>query len=147
MSVRVQEAGFDVGLEFSRFTQGRTDIGGIAMFVGLVRSENGEVSAMTLDHYPGMTERQLEAIEAEARNRWALDDALIVHRVGRMLPGEGIVLVLTASAHRKDSLEACQFLIDWLKTKAPFWKFEEGPQGGQWVDAKESDEDAARRWT
>jgi molybdopterin synthase catalytic subunit len=146
MAVRVQEADFDVGEEFSRFTEGRTDLGGVALFVGLVRGEAGSVSAMTLEHYPGMTERQLEAIEAEARQRWKLDEALIVHRVGRLIPGDRIVLVMTASAHRKDSLEACQFLIDWLKTKAPFWKFEEGPEGGKWVDAKESDEDAARKW-
>lgn len=146
MAVRVQEADFDVGLEFARFTKGRIDLGGVGMFVGLVRGDADTVSAMTLEHYPGMTERQLEAIEAEARARWKLDDALIVHRVGRMLPGDRIVLVMTGSAHRKDSLEACQFLIDWLKTKAPFWKFEEGPGGGHWVDAKEADDAAAKRW-
>ncbi|MBF0268719.1 MAG: molybdenum cofactor biosynthesis protein MoaE [Alphaproteobacteria bacterium] len=146
MAVRVQEADFDVGVEFARFTQGRTDLGGVALFAGLVRGDAGTVSAMTLEHYPGMTERQLEAIEAEARKRWKLDDALIVHRVGRLLPGDRIVLVMTASAHRKDSLEACHFLIDWLKTKAPFWKFEEGAAGGKWVDAKETDEAAAKKW-
>ncbi|MBI5120002.1 MAG: molybdenum cofactor biosynthesis protein MoaE [Rhodospirillales bacterium] len=146
MAVRVQEEDFDVGLEFARFTEGRVDLGGVALFVGLVRGDGQTVSAMTLEHYPGMTERQLEAIEAEARARWKLDDALIVHRVGRMKPGDRIVLVMTGSAHRKDSLEACQFLIDWLKTKAPFWKFEEGQGGGKWVDAKESDDEAAKRW-
>jgi molybdopterin synthase catalytic subunit len=147
MAVRVQEADFDVGAEFARFTNGRTDIGGVALFAGLVRAEAGGVTAMTLEHYPGMTERELSAIEAEARRRWKLDDVLIVHRVGRMLPGERIVLVMAASAHRKDSLEACQFLIDWLKTKAPFWKLEEGADGkGKWVDAKESDNEAASRW-
>ncbi|TAN54816.1 MAG: molybdenum cofactor biosynthesis protein MoaE [Rhodospirillales bacterium] len=146
MTVRVQEQDFDVGAEFVRFTQGRTDLGGVAMFVGLVRDDRGSVTAMTLEHYPGMSQRQLDAIETEARNRWTLDDVLIVHRVGRLLPGERIVLVMTSAAHRKDSLEACQFLIDWLKTKAPFWKFEEGPDGSKWVEAKETDDVAAKRW-
>ncbi|MBF0167353.1 MAG: molybdenum cofactor biosynthesis protein MoaE [Alphaproteobacteria bacterium] len=146
MVVRVQAEDFDVGQEFARFTQGRTDLGGVALFAGLVRADQGSVTAMTLEHYPGMTERQLEAIEAEARARWPLDDALIVHRVGRLLPGDRIVLVMTASAHRQASLDACHFLIDWLKTKAPFWKFEEGSSGGKWVDAKETDDEAASRW-
>lgn len=146
MAVRVQEADFDLGLEFARFTEGRADMGGVGLFVGLVRGEKDSVAAMTLEHYPGMTERELAKIEAEARKRWRLDDALIIHRVGRMVPGDRIVLVMTGSAHRKDALEACAFLIDWLKTRAPFWKFEEGPDGGEWVDAKESDDEAAKRW-
>jgi molybdopterin synthase catalytic subunit len=101
---------------------------------------------MTLEHYPGMTERQLAALEAEARRRWDLLDCLIVHRVGRMLPAEPIVLVATASAHRREALDACAFLIDWLKTKAPFWKLEETPEGERWVEARANDDAAAGRW-
>src|SRR6478735_9637492 len=121
--VRVQAEPFDAGSELARLGHGRTDIGAVASFVGLVRDEHGgePVTAMTLEHYPGMTERQLERIEAEAQRRWPLQASLIVHRVGRMLPGEPIVLVATASAHRHAALEACAFLIDWLKTAAPFW--------------------------
>jgi molybdopterin synthase catalytic subunit len=111
-----------------------------------VREMGNGPSAMTLEHYPGMTERQLEAIEAEARRRWPLLDSLVIHRVGRMLPGEAIVLVATASTHRAAALEACAFLIDWLKTRAPFWKLEETPSGERWVEARESDEAAAARW-
>lgn len=101
---------------------------------------------MTLEHYPGMTERQLAAIEAEARGRWPLEDCLIIHRHGRLEPGDRIVLVLTASAHREAAFQACQFLIDWLKTKAPFWKLEETSDGGQWVEARSSDDELAARW-
>jgi molybdopterin synthase catalytic subunit len=147
--IRVQAEDFDVGAEFAKFTEGRTDIGGVALFVGLVRDAlaDGEtVKSMTLEHYPGMTERQLEAIEAEARKRWVLDDALVIHRYGRLTPGDRIVLVMTASAHRQAALESCQFLIDWLKTKAPFWKLEETPKGGQWVEAKDCDDSAAKKW-
>lgn len=146
--IRVQAEPFDVSAELARFGRGRTDVGAIATFVGLVRDEHGgeAVAAMTLEHYPGMTERELEAIEAEARRRWPLQDSLVVHRYGRMLPGEPIVLVATAAAHRHAALEACAFLIDWLKTKAPFWKLEETPSGERWVAARESDEAAAARW-
>lgn len=146
--VRVQAAPFDPGQELARFAAGRTDIGAVASFTGLVRDHHdGEpVLAMTLEHYPGMTERELEGIEAEARRRWPLDDCLVVHRYGRMLPGEPIVLVVTASGHRAAALEACAFLMDWLKTKAPFWKLEETPSGERWVDARESDDTAAARW-
>lgn len=144
--IRVQEEDFDVGAEFARLTDGRTDVGGVASFVGIVRDAAGAVNAMTLEHYPGMTERELEKIEAEARRRWPLQDILIVHRYGRLEPGERIVLVLTASEHRNAALESCQFLIDWLKTKAPFWKLEEGESGGTWVEARQSDDDAAERW-
>jgi molybdopterin synthase catalytic subunit len=146
--VRVQAEPFDVGIELSRFGEGRPEIGAVASFVGLVRDEHGgaPVSAMTLEHYPGMTERQLRRLEAEAHDRWPLLDSLIVHRVGRMLPGEPIVLVATASAHRHAALEACAFLIDWLKTAAPFWKLEETPSGERWVEARAADDVAARRW-
>ena len=149
MSVRVQREPFDLGAELAALTEGNHAIGGLASFVGLVRdfSEGAQLSAMTLEHYPGMTEKMLERIEAEANQRWPLDASLIVHRYGRMEPGEGIVLVACASAHRQAALEACQFLIDWLKTKAPFWKVEEDEAGaGRWVDARESDDAAAARW-
>jgi len=147
--IRVQAEDFDVGLEIARLTDGKTSIGGIGCFVGLVRDiAAGEaVSAMTLEHYPGMTERQLEKIEAEARERWPLDDVLVVHRYGRLEPGDRIVLVVTASAHREAALESCHFLIDWLKTKAPFWKLEETGSGEKWVAARDEDDDAAERWS
>lgn len=146
--VRVQAELFDVGVELARFTAGRTDIGAVASFTGLVRDRHdGEiVTAMTLEHYPGITERELKRIEAEARARWPLDDSLVIHRYGRMLPGEPIVLVLTASAHRAAAFEACAFLMDWLKTRAPFWKLEETPEGERWVEARASDDEAAARW-
>jgi molybdopterin synthase catalytic subunit len=147
--VRVQPEPFDPAAELAAFARGRTDVGGIATFLGLVRDEYGgeRVSAMTLEHYPGMTERKLAEIEAEARARWPdLQDALIIHRHGRMLPGEPIVLVATASAHRQAALDACAFLIDWLKTKAPFWKLEETGGNERWVEARASDDQAAARW-
>ena len=146
--IRVQADPFDIGAEIAAFTAGRTDIGAVATFLGLVRDLQGDtsVSAMTLEHYPGMTERQLEAIATEARRRWTLQDCLVIHRYGRMLPGEPIVLVATASAHRAAALESCAFLIDWLKTKAPFWKLEETGAGAQWVEARASDDAAAERW-
>jgi len=146
--VRVQAEQFDPGEELSRFARGRTDIGAVASFTGLVRdTHNGEpVLAMTLEHYPGMTERELERIEAEAKSRWRLDDSLVIHRYGRMLPGEPIVLVATAASHRAAALDACAFLMDWLKTRAPFWKLEETPSGAHWVEARESDDVAAARW-
>ena len=149
MTVKVQSEDFDVGAELAAMTGGKTGIGGVTLFVGLVRDMAGgeSVSAMTLEHYPGMTERQLEAIEAEARERWPLDDALIIHRYGRLEPGDRIVLVATASAHREAAFESCHFLIDWLKTKAPFWKMEATPEGERWVEAKDSDDKAAARWT
>jgi len=146
--IRVQEQDFDPGSELARL-EGGTEVGGVACFVGLVPDRAGAqpVSAMTLEHYPGMTERKLAEIEAEARSRWPLIDCLIIHRVGRLLPGERIVLVATAAGHRRDALEACQFLIDWLKTKAPFWKSEESPDGNRhWVEARASDDTAAERW-
>ena len=146
--VRVQEAPFDVGAELASLTCGRTDIGGLASFVGLVRDLAGErpITAMTLEHYPGMTEKKLGEIEAEANRRWSLQASLIVHRYGRMLPGEPIVLVATAAPHRAAALEACTFLIDWLKTEAPFWKLEENPDDSRWVEARTSDDQAAARW-
>jgi molybdopterin synthase catalytic subunit len=144
----VQEKSFDVGVELARLKGDRTDIGGTAVFVGSVRdlSDGTQILAMTLEHYPGMTEKALADIETEARARWPLKDALIIHRYGTLQPGDDIVLVITCSAHRDAAFEACQFLMDWLKTKAPFWKLEAGPQGVHWVESKEKDDAAAKRW-
>ena len=148
MAVRVQEADFDVAAEMAALSEGRSDVGGVASFVGLVRDIAGgtAVTAMTLEHYPGMTERQLEEIEAEARSRWPLLEVRIVHRVGRLEPGDRIMFCGAASAHRGAALEACAFLMDWLKTKAPFWKREETPEGERWVEARAEDDEAASRW-
>ncbi len=146
--IRVQREDFDISTEIDRLVSGNHRVGGVASFIGLVRDMAGgeTVGAMTLEHYPGMTEKKLAEIEAEARRRWPLEAALIIHRYGRLEPGDRIVLVVTASSHRGAALESCQFLIDWLKTKAPFWKLEETATGGKWVDARDSDDDAARRW-
>ena len=146
--IKVQREDFDVGAEIGRLTEGNAQIGGLACFVGLVRdiAENKKITAMTLEHYPGMTERQLEKLEVEARQRWPLQEVLIIHRYGRLEPGDRIVLVATASAHRDDSLESCHFLIDWLKTKAPFWKLETTENGTKWVASRDDDEVAAERW-
>ena len=151
--IRVQRDDFDVAAETRRLVGENTSIGGVVTFVGLVREGEGDqrISAMTLEHHPSMTEKMLRRIEAEAHQRWPLDASLIVHRVGRMVPGDRIVLVITASAHRQAAFEACEFLIDWLKTKAPFWKLEEGvtdaSQEGKWVESRESDTEAAARWS
>lgn len=149
MSVRIQEPDFDVGAEVRGLVQGRTDIGAIVTFTGTVRGgdETAEITDMTLEHYPGMTEAELERIEAEAANRWPLEASLIVHRFGRLLPGDNIVLVVTASRHRHAAFEAAAFLMDYLKTRAPFWKKETRSDGsGGWVDARETDDDALTRW-
>ena len=147
--IRVQQEPFDAGAELEKLKAGKANIGGTVLFVGTVRDVSGgaDVRAMTLEHYPGMTEQALQAIEAEARARWPLDETLIIHRYGRLEPGDDIVLVIAASAHREAAFEACHFLIDWLKTKAPFWKLEEGAEGPRWVESKDSDDDAAERWT
>ena len=164
--IKVQHEDFDIGAEIEALRTGNTAIGGIASFVGTVRDLGGDlpapgqagetpvtvqaggkpVTAMTLEHYPGMTERELERIEQEANERWPLEASLIIHRYGRLELGDQIVLVVTASAHRQAALESCAFLIDWLKTKAPFWKKEETPAGENWVDARDSDDAAAARW-
>ncbi|EWY41124.1 molybdenum cofactor biosynthesis protein MoaE [Skermanella stibiiresistens SB22] len=146
MAIRVQREDFDVGAELAALTENNHGIGGVTSFVGLVREMGGGPSAMTLEHYPGMTERQLAEIEAEASRRWKLDATLIIHRYGRLEPGDRIVLVATASAHREAAFESCHFLIDWLKTRAPFWKLEETAKGSHWVEAKEGDDIAASRW-
>lgn len=147
--IRVQEQAFDVGHEINAIKSGKTRIGGTAVFVGTVRDINdgADVSALTLEHYPGMTEKALADIEAEARSRWVLDDVLIVHRHGRMEPGDDIVLVICCSEHRDNAFDACRFLMDFLKTRAPFWKLEDGRGAQTWVDARESDDAAAKRWS
>ena len=147
--IRVQREDFDIGKELEALAEGNHQVGGVASFVGLVREMGGpeRISALTLEHYPGMTEKKLAEIEAEAQRRWPLQASLIIHRYGRLEPGERIVLVATASPHRQAALEACAFLIDWLKTKAPFWKLEETAAGPQWVEARDSDDEAAARWT
>lgn len=145
-TVRVQEAHFDLGAESAALTSGRSDVGGLASFVGICRADDG-LAAMTLEHYPAMTEAAIARIAAEAERRWPLTGCTVIHRVGRMLPGDPIVLVLTASAHRAAALESCAFLIDWLKTRAPFWKREEFADGTErWVEAKAEDDQAAERW-
>lgn len=148
MTVRVQTADFDVGAELAALRAGDARVGALVNFVGLVRdiSEGQAVSTLTLEHYPGMTEKALQAIVDEARQRWALYDALVIHRVGPLLPCEQIVLVAVSSAHRGEAFAACEFIMDYLKTKAPFWKREETPEGARWVDAREADESAAKRW-
>jgi molybdopterin synthase catalytic subunit len=149
VTVRVQEADFDLGAEVARLTAGRTDIGAVVTFTGTVRAENtgASIAGMTLEHYPGMTERELERVEAEAAGRWPLQASLIVHRIGALRPGDNIVLVVTASAHREAAFEAAAFLMDYLKTRAPFWKKEVGSEGKErWVEARDSDERAAQRW-
>ncbi len=146
--IRVQSEAFDVGHEYSRLKQQRTDIGGFAIFVGAVRdlSHGESVVAMELEHYPGMTEKALAEIEEEARTRWPLQDSVIVHRHGKLKPGDDIVLVITAAEHRADAFAACNFLMDWLKTRAPFWKLESDQTTSRWVEAKDSDDAAAARW-
>jgi molybdopterin synthase catalytic subunit len=146
--IRVQVEDFDVGRELEKLSDGNLDVGGVSCFVGLVRDMAGDktVKTMTLEHYPAMTEKALAEIEAEALGRWPLADTLIIHRYGQLAPGDRIVMVAAASAHREAAIEAAHFLIDWLKTKAPFWKLEETPDGGQWVDARSTDDSAAERW-
>lgn len=144
--VRVQAEPFDLGAEASLLSAGRDDVGGLASFVGICRGDDG-LSAMVLEHYPGMTERAIGKIAREACARWPLTGCTVVHRHGRLVPGDPIVLVLTASAHRIAALESCAFLIDWLKTRAPFWKREEFADGRErWVEAKAEDDEAAARW-
>ena len=148
MSVRVQTEDFDVSQEMLVLRQKNPKVGAVASFVGVVRDLNDgdEVSALTLEHYPGMTERSLEEIVSEAKSRWNIYDALIIHRVGTLLPLDQIVLVLVTSAHRGESFKACEFLMDYLKTRAPFWKKEQTSSGERWVDARTTDSVAAMRW-
>ena len=147
--IKVQREDFDVGAELAALSAGRGEVGAVASFIGLVRdvAGPGEPSAMTLEHYPGMTEKQLGELEAEALARWPLDRVLIIHRHGRLLPGDRIVLCAATSSHREAAFDACAFLMDWLKTKAPFWKLEEVGGQSNWVAAKDTDEAAAAKWT
>ena len=146
--IKVQRENFDVGAELATLYADRQNVGAVASFIGLVRdvAGPGELSAMTLEHYPGMTEKQLQQLEADALQRWPLDRVLIIHRHGRLLPGDQIVLCATTSAHREAAFAACTFLMDWLKTKAPFWKLEEGGGKTEWVEAKDADDEAAAKW-
>lgn len=146
--VRVQEGDFDTGRELDAMTRGRDDVGAQASFVGLVRASNegDAVSAMTLEHYPAMTRKALEDICGEAASRWKVIDTLVIHRVGRLVPGDRIVLVGVTGAHRGEAFAACEFIMDYLKTRAPFWKQEETPAGARWVEARSSDDEAAARW-
>ena len=146
--VRVQTADFDVGAEIARLRAGNASIGAVASFIGVCRDLNDgdRVADMVLEHYPGMTERALERIAADARARWDLIDILVVHRVGRMLPTDQIVLVVVTGGHRGEAFAACEFLMDYLKTKAPFWKKEQTPDGSRWVEARADDDAAAERW-
>ena len=146
MAVRVQAEPFDYGAECAGFAAAATGAGAVVTFAGLVRDEGGRLSAMEIEHYPGMTERALAGIEAQARARWALTDALIIHRHGPLRPGEIIMMVATAARHRADAFAAAEFLMDYLKSRAPFWKKEHGPDGPAWVAAKDEDEAALGRW-
>ena len=149
MTVRVQTADFDAGAEMASLRRGNAKVGAVACFVGVVRdlNEGDAVARMTLEHYPGMTERALEQIVAEAKQRWDIYDATVVHRVGTLEPTDQIVLVAVSSAHRGEAFQACEFLMDYLKTRAPFWKKEQTPGGSRWVDARSSDDKAAERWS
>lgn len=146
--VRVQEDDFDVGAELAALRRRHRQIGALASFVGVVRevNEGAQVAEMCLEHYPGMTERALEAIVGEARERWPLIDATVIHRVGRLLPADQIVLVAVAAAHRGEAFAACEFIMDYLKTRAPFWKREATPDGSRWIEGRATDDLAAERW-
>ena len=146
--MRVQTEDFDAGAEMARLRAADARVGAVAAFVGTVRDMNDatQVSTLTLEHYPGMTEKALEAIVAEARQRFDIYDALVIHRVGTLRPTDQIVLVVVTSAHRGDAFDACRFLMDYLKTRAPFWKKEQTPDGPRWVEARASDDEAAARW-
>lgn len=148
MTVRIQTADFDVATEIAALRRGDSRVGAVASFIGIVRdvNEGDAVSNMTLEHYPGMTEKAIAAIVDEARARWRVLDALVIHRVGTLRPADQIVLVVVASEHRGDAFAACEFIMDYLKTRAPFWKKENTPAGARWVEARASDDAAADRW-
>jgi len=148
MPVRVQTGDFDIGEEIARLRVGDRGVGAIASFIGTVRDVNDAttITGLTLEHYPGMTEAALDEIVVEARQRFDIRDALVVHRVGALVPGDQIVLVVVTGAHRGAAFDACEFVMDWLKTRAPFWKKERLPDGERWVEARASDDEAAQRW-
>jgi molybdopterin synthase catalytic subunit len=149
VTIRIQQADFDIAREMAALTEGRTDIGAVVSFFGICRGdEDGEtIAALTLEHYPGMAEAEIARHAETAMSRWPLNGLTVIHRVGRITPGENIVLVLTASKHRQAAFEAAEFLMDYLKTNAPFWKREESAAGTSWVDARSHDDAAAARWT
>lgn len=146
MTVRVQAEPFDAGAELDAFAQGRTDIGAVVSFTGVVRDTKGDLQEMLIEHYPGMTESAISKIATEAVQRWDLADVLVIHRYGPLAPGAPIMMVATASAHRAAAFEAADFLMDYLKSRAPFWKKEITGDGANWVAAKDADEDALKRW-
>lgn len=146
MAVRVQSAPFDPGAELAGFAKGRKDVGAQVSFTGIVRDESGTLRHMLIEHYPGMTEKAIAAIEAEAVQRWGLKASLVIHRYGPLKPGEQIMMVATAAGHRGDAFAAAEFLMDYLKSRAPFWKQEVTAEGAGWVAAKEEDESALKRW-
>jgi molybdopterin synthase catalytic subunit len=149
MAIRIQQADFDLTAEIANLRKGDLQVGAITSFIGTVRdmNEGSQVKAMTLEHYPGMTEKALEDIVSEAKARWDIRDALVIHRIGPLMPADQIVLVAVTSAHRGESFLACEFIMDYLKTAAPFWKKEDTPEGGRWVDARVTDDAAATRWS
>jgi len=148
MTVRIQAEDFDAGREIAALRQGNPAIGAIASFIGVVRDMNdgGKVAEMTLEHYPGMTEKSIAGIIEQAKSRWSIFDALVIHRIGRLKPLDQIVLVVVTGAHRGDAFGACEFIMDYLKTRAPFWKKEQTPEGERWVESRASDDIAAGRW-
>lgn len=146
MVVRVQATAFDYGAESAAFAAGARGAGAVVTFAGLVRDNGGALTGMEIEHYPGMTETAIAGMVAEAVRRWSLVDALVIHRHGRLAPGEAIMMVATAASHRGDAFAAAEFLMDYLKSRAPFWKKEIGADGAEWVAAKDSDEDALKRW-
>jgi molybdopterin synthase catalytic subunit len=148
MSVRIQREDFDISTEIAALRAARRDVGAVASFVGIVRDVNdgASVAGMTLEHYPGMTERSIQAIIDEAKSRWGIFEALVIHRIGELRPQDQIVLVIVTGSHRGDAFAACEFIMDYLKTQAPFWKKEQTPQGERWVEARDADDKAAARW-
>ena len=148
MTVRVQTEDFDVGAEIAALRRDRPQVGGVASFIGVVRdlNEGDTVRTMTLEHYPGMTEKALEAIIEEARGRWNFIDATVIHRIGELKPLDQIVLVVVVGEHRGEAFAACEFIMDYLKTRAPFWKKEQTPEGERWVEARDTDDTSAARW-
>lgn len=149
-TVRIQSEDFDAAAEAAALTRGRSDVGAVVTFTGLCRKDDAHggapLIALTLEHYPGMAEEEIGRLVIEARDRWPLLGATVIHRFGRMVPGDNIVLVVTTSSHRTAAFEAAEFLMDWLKTRAPFWKLEEREASNSWVPAKDTDDDAADRW-
>ena len=148
MRVQVQQADFDLTTEIAALRHARPDLGAVVAFIGLVRDMNAgsAVTELTLEHYPAMTQKALEAIATQAKHRWDIQDVVVIHRVGRLIPSDQIVLVAVAGAHRGPAFQACEFIMDYLKTQAPFWKKEQTPQGAHWVEARNTDQAAAQRW-